>query len=280
MLGQQTLYGPLPQGHFYTPQGALSPGQFMPGQPLVPNQPTLLTHSQAGMQSTIFPHSAPVGCLGWLALLLFAASVLLNITSGFWGPGSLLFSACPSASTSHAIVISAYVAFGISLLYSLITRSWAAESYRYAIAVSILGSLAVVMKGLLKYSKSNALETVSSLPAQLLVMVALLVALYYLWWSVYRPIDYDWMGSFARNAVAFYLGWVLFAAVKMLWVGLGRLLQWRQQGNRTLFWLLQILAFGVVACLVYRGASIQGLQALSGFFLVMLWVFAACLLQV
>lgn len=260
------------------PYGYVQPGQpLAPGQPLVPGQPLPgqpLGASFVGGQQFYYPPGTSQHT-GTIALLLFFASVVFNVYSGVWGAGNFEWKACPSRSTAHAIILAIYAFFGLSLFYAVFTRTWSEESYHWSIAASVLNTLSVILKVWWHHSKSPILHLLGSYPVQLLVLLALVVVLYNLWWSLYRPYD-DWASIAARNSVAFYLGWILFAAVKSFWLLLGNLLGWKGAGNRVLFWALELFAFVTVFALIYRLIYFNGLQAFSGFFLAGLWVFIAC----
>ena len=231
MLTSQNQYA------FPQPGQPLVPGQpqYFPGQPLVPGQ------SIIGRQQQIFyPFGVGVNnpFIGVIAFLIFAASVAINIYSGLWGAGYFGAAVCPSTRTAQAIIIAVYVAFGLALLYAAYSRTWPEQAYYWAIAASILNTLAVANKAWWRHSSNPFLKVLGSHWVHLLILAALFVVLYHLWWTIYHPADLDWVGAFARNAVAFYLGWALFSFVKAFWFAIGYLFNWKGHGHK---WLLAIL---------------------------------------
>lgn len=275
MINSQVPYG------FPAPGQPLAPGypnQYLPGQPVVPGQPLFNSQIYPGQQG-IYPYGLYNPITGIVAIVAFAASVAINIYSGFWGAGFFGAEACPSTRTAQAIIIAVYVVFGLALLYSVYSRTWPEQAYYWATAASVLNTLAVVMKAWWRHSDSWLLRGLGSHWMHLLVLILLFVALYNLWWLIFTPLSFDWMSAFSRNAVAFYMGWALFSAVKAFWFAIGHLLHWKGHGNRVIFWVLQLLAFGSVVAIVYRPLYTNGVQALSGFILLALWVFIACLLH-
>lgn len=226
------------------------------------------------------PFAVPAGNIvtGIIALVVFAISVAINLYSGLWGAGYIPEAHCPTTKTATAIIWLIYLLVVLSLLYAVFTNSWPDQAYWLVVVASVLSVLAVATRAWWAHSEYSFLRLLSGPIVQFLLLAALFVVLLQLWFALYRPFDADWLSLIARNVIAFWLGWILFAAVKTLWWSIVYYSGWLSRSNKILLWVLEILAFGAVFLTVYQTHQVNGIHSLWGFLLAALIVFVGCLL--
>lgn len=216
--------------------------------------------------------------MGIVALVAWAVSVAINLYSGYWGVGFYPEAHCPSPKTATAVIWLVYLLVTLALIYAVVTNTWPDQAYWLVIVASILSILSVATRAWWAHSEYSFLRLLSHPIVQFLLLVALFVVLYQLWWTLYQPFNSDWIGLIVRNVIAFWLGWVLFTAVKSLYYLIVNLANWHSPKSRWLLWILELLAFGAVLFTVFQTHSTNGIHSFWGFLLAALIVFVGCLL--
>lgn len=239
----------------------------------------MFAQNQYGYQQPGVYQVAPGNIVnGIIALVAWAISVAINLYSGFWGVGYYPEAHCPSPKTAITVIWLVYLLVTLALIYAVFTNTWPDQAYWLVVAASILSILQVATRAWWQHSEYSFLRLLSGPFVQFLLLVALFVVVHQLWWTIYRPWDQDWFGLITRNLVSFWMGWILFVAVKSLYFLLKYLFKWYSPNAKFLLWGLEILAFGAVFFIIYQAHLINGVQSLWGFLLAALIVFVGCLI--